>query len=51
VHVGLDPLGQVLLDPHADLSGDVLGPLAGHQPEGELGVRLGRDDRLVAGPV
>ena len=43
------PSGRCCLDPRADLRADVLGSLVGHEPEADLGVRLGRDDRLVAG--
>jgi hypothetical protein len=49
VHVGLDARRQVRRHPAAHLIGEVGRALVGHQPEGDLGVRLGRDDRLVPG--
>jgi hypothetical protein len=51
VHVGLDALGQVRRHPAADLLGEVGGALVGHQPEGDLRVRLGRMIVLWPGPV
>ena len=43
-----DTLGHLAAQPRFELRLDGGRLLAGHQPEGHLGVRLGRDDRLVA---